>query len=240
MRNLRILAALGLIAAAGAAQADVSGTVTLATDYDFRGFSQTGEDPAIQGSIDYSNESGFYAGTWASNIGHFSDGGEGTASTELDVYAGFKGTAGSVGWDAGIVYYTYSGASDLNYPEIYVKGTVGFFTGSVYYSNQFGGTYFNGESWEDTDDAFYVSADAAIPAGELTVNLHAGFSDGDGLEQVYFGDEDSYADYSAGISYSASNVTIGLKYVIRDSDSKVGYGSDDRIILSVSTALPWK
>lgn len=236
MRNLRILAALGLLATAAAANADVSGTINLTTDYDFRGFSQTGEDPAIQGSIDFSTEAGFYAGTWASNIGHFSDGGQGTASTELDVYAGFKGEAGPVTWDAGIVYYTYNGASDLNYAEIYGKVTASVFTGSVYYSNDFGGKFYGGSS----DNAIYVAGDVAIPAGPLSVNLHAGYSTGDGIETAYFGDEDQYFDYSAGVSYSANNITIGLKYVIRDSDSETDFfQSDDRIILSVSTALPW-
>jgi uncharacterized protein (TIGR02001 family) len=236
MLNLRILAALGLLATTAAANADVSSTISLVTDYDFRGFTQTGEDPAIQGSIDYAHESGWYVGTWASNIDHFTDGGTGTASTELDVYTGFKGTAGAVAWDAGIVYYTYNGASDLNYAEIYGKGTISVFTGSIYYSNDFGGKAYGGSS----DDAVYVAGDVALPAGPVTVNLHAGYSTGDGIETSYFGDKDSYSDYSAGLSYSASNLTVGLKYVIRDSDSKTGPGSDDRIILSVSTALPWK
>jgi uncharacterized protein (TIGR02001 family) len=236
MRNVRLLAALGLMATAAAANADVSGTVAVVSDYDFRGFSQTGEDAALQGSIDFSGDGGFYAGTWASNIAHFTDGGPGSASTELDAYAGFKGEAGAFGWDAGIVYYSYNGASDLNYAEIYGKFTASIFTGSIYYSNDFGGKYYGTSS----DDAIYVAADLAIPAGPLTVGLHAGYSTGDGIETAYFGDEDTYMDYSAGVSYSASNITIGLKYVVRDSDSETDlFQSDDRIILSVSTALPW-
>lgn len=237
MKNLKILAAIGLLAAAGAAQADVSGTAAIVSDYDFRGFSQTGEDPAVQLSLDYTHESGWYLGAWGSNIDHFSDGGEGTASTEVDVYTGFRGTAGDIAWDAGIVYYTYEGASDLNYAEIYGKATYSLFTGALYYSNDFGGKYTGGKS----DDAFYVSGDVNIPAGDLTINLHAGYSDGDGIEESYFGDEKSYTDYGVGVSYSASNVTLGLKWVARDVKNNAnGVGSDDRILLSVSTALPWK
>ena len=61
MRQVRILATLGLLAAAAAAQAEVSSTWTLTNDYDFRGASQSAKDPAVQASIDWANESGWYA-----------------------------------------------------------------------------------------------------------------------------------------------------------------------------------
>ena len=41
----------------------------MATEYVFRGISQSNEDPAIQVGIDYMYEpSGFYVGTWASSV----------------------------------------------------------------------------------------------------------------------------------------------------------------------------
>ena len=234
MRNVRILAAFGLVAAAGVAQAEVSGTAAIVSDYDFRGITQTNEQPAVQLSIDYANEAGFYAGTWGSNVGsdlgQFTDGGQNTAGTEIDLYTGFKGTAGDLGWDAGITYYIYSGASDLNYPEIYGKLSYGMFSGGLYYSNEFGA--------KDNGSATYLFGDVGIPAGDLTIGLHAGISSGDGIEDAYFGPlEDSYQDYSLGLSYSASNLTLGVKWVFVDAGDA---GSDDRIILSISTALPWQ
>ncbi len=236
MRNLRILAVLGLVATAGAAQADVTASIGLVSDYDFRGWSQTGEDPAIQGSIDYAHESGWYAGIWGSNVNDFSDGGTNTASTEVDFYTGFKGKAGDIGYDAGIVYYTYAGATDLNYAEIYGKVSYSIFSGAVFYSNDFGGKFPGGSS----DDAFYVSGDVGIPAGPLTIGLHAGYSQGDGIETSYFAGtgKDSYADYAAGVSYTANNITLGLKWIARDAPSVTGL-SDDRVVLSISTTLPW-
>ena len=233
MKNLQILAAIGLVAAASAAQADVTGTAAIVSDYDFRGITQTGEDPALQLSIDYAHDSGWYAGVWGSNVDQFSDGGENTASTEVDLYTGFKGTAGDIGWDAGIVYYTYSGASDLNYAEIYGKVTYSILTAGLYWSNDFGGKATGGKS----DSAAYVFGDVNVPAGPVSVLLHAGYSDGDGIEEAYVTTENSYIDYAVGVSYTASNITLGLKWVAYDFDDA---GSDDRIILSVSTALPWK
>lgn len=230
MRNSRILAALALMATAAAANAEVSGTAAIVSDYDFRGITQTAEKPAVQLSIDYAHESGWYLGTWGSNVDDFSDGGINTASTEVDLYTGFRGEVGDFGWDAGITYYTYAGASDLNYPEIYGKFSFNIVSAGIYYSNAFGD--------KDNDDAVYVYGDVGIPAGPLTIGLHAGYSTGDGIEQTYFAGtgQDNYFDYSLGVSYSANNITLGMKWIAVDADDA---GSDDRIVLSISTALPW-
>ena len=60
------IATLGFAAAAvmlaSTAQADISATVTGISDYDFRGVSQTADDPALQGSIEWEGESGGYGG----------------------------------------------------------------------------------------------------------------------------------------------------------------------------------
>jgi uncharacterized protein (TIGR02001 family) len=232
MKNVKILAAIGLLAAAGAANAEVSGTAAIVSDYDFRGFSQTGEDPAVQLSIDYAHENGWYVGIWGSNIDDFSDGGKNTASTEVDLYTGFTWETGDIGWDVGLTYYTYNGASDLNYAEIYGKASYKILTAGVYWSNDFGGEATGG----DSDSAIYVFGDLDIPVGPVNVQLHAGYSDGDGIQESYGTSEDNYVDYSVGLSYTASNVTLGLKWVGYDFGDD---GSDDRFILSISTSLPW-
>lgn len=109
-----------LLTLSTAALADVSSTVNLASDYTFNGVSQTINDPALQASLDYSAKSGFYAGTWASNV----DFGEGT-NIEWDAYAGqYFQLNDRIGLDAGIAYYTYHGDSvsdTYNYPEAYAK-----------------------------------------------------------------------------------------------------------------------
>lgn len=226
MRNVKILAALGLMTMAGIAQADVTGTATIASDYDFRGVTQTDGNPALQLSIDFATESGWYVGGWGSNIDWLS-----TASQELDLYTGFKGaTDGGLGWDVGVVYYSYPGESDFNTAEIYGKLSYSVLTGAVYYTDN----YFNAD-----ESAFYVSADAAIPVGPLSLGLHAGLSQGDGIAASFGGStnaEDSYTDYGIGISYSASNLTLGVKWVTTTYDDS----SDDRILFTVGTALPWK
>ncbi|MDA0188827.1 MAG: TorF family putative porin, partial [Proteobacteria bacterium] len=53
--------------AAPASPHSVTGNVTLASEYIYRGIGQTNREPAIQGGFDYAHSSGFYLGTWASS-----------------------------------------------------------------------------------------------------------------------------------------------------------------------------
>ena len=105
-----------LLALSTTAAADVSSTVNLASDYTFNGVSQTGNDPALQGSLDYAAESGFYAGTWASNVDFGS--GEDT-NIEWDAYVGqYFQLNEKAGLDTGIAKFGYSsslGDSELNF-----------------------------------------------------------------------------------------------------------------------------
>ncbi|MBK1649732.1 TorF family putative porin [Rhabdochromatium marinum] len=45
-----------------------SANIGAVSNYMWRGTTQTGDGPAVQGGLDVAHESGFYAGTWASNI----------------------------------------------------------------------------------------------------------------------------------------------------------------------------
>jgi uncharacterized protein (TIGR02001 family) len=230
MRNLRILGALGLLTAAGVANAEVSSTWTLTSDYDFRGFSQSATDPAVQGSIDFAADSGFYVGAWASNV----DFGDADVDYEVDVYAGFSGGE-TLLWDAGIVYYAYPDESDFNYAEIY--GSLGYewFEGKLWYSNDFGG-----DATEGDTSAIYAEANATIELPQnFSVLLHAGLSTGDYWDDV---NGDDQIDYSVGVGYTAGNFDLALKYVDTDSDVEVTddvFNNEGRVIFSIATTFPW-
>ena len=68
MKFSKTLLASALLASASVAQAELSANVAAVSNYFWRGVSQTDDKAAVQGGIDYSHESGLYAGTWASNI----------------------------------------------------------------------------------------------------------------------------------------------------------------------------
>lgn len=230
MRNLRILAALGLLAAAAAANAEISSTVTLTNDYDFRGASQSAEDPALQASLDFAMDTGWYIGAWASNVDFGDD-----VDYELDLYTGFSGgEEEGLGWDVGFIYYAYPDDSDLNYPEIYGKLSYGMFSGGAFYSND----------WVNSgESSLYVTGDASVPlANNFSLNFHVAYSFGD-----YWDDVDSeYFDYSAGVGYTAGNFELGLKYVDTNLDAGDFWFSDDdifntegRVIFTIATTFPW-
>ena len=231
MKNVKWLVASVALAVAGAANAgDLSMTVTATSDYDFRGVSQTAQDPALQLSVDWAAENGLYVGAWGSNV-DFGDCCD--ENVEVDLYTGFRG-GDAVTWDVGFIYYTYPGADDIDYPEIYAGLGWNWLSGKVWYSNDFGNS---GES------AFYYEANAAyeLPAN-FGLNAHIGYSDGDAIDLFY---EDSYMDWSVGVTYDWSNFTFGLKYA-DGSDLSILDGTPDDVnssegvaIFSISTAFPW-
>lgn len=66
-------------------QWNLSGNLTLASDYRWRGISLTQNQPAVQGGLNLTHQSGVYAGVWASN----SDIKNG-ASVEADFMFGYR------------------------------------------------------------------------------------------------------------------------------------------------------
>jgi uncharacterized protein (TIGR02001 family) len=101
----------------------LSANIGLATEYVFRGFSQTSEGPAVQGGFDATCGL-FYAGVWASNL----DWNEARTDIEMDWYAGIKPVTGRITWDLGVIYYSYPRAlepagREYNYVELKVGGS---------------------------------------------------------------------------------------------------------------------
>lgn len=222
MRNLSVLATIGLMSASGLAQAEVSSTWAATSDYDFRGFTQTEEDPALQGSIDFATDNGWYIGAWASNV----DFGPGDPNLEVDLYTGFSGGAeDGLGWDVGLIYYSFPSESDFNYPEIYGGLSYGIVSGKLWYSNDFNNT---------DESAIYLEGGVDVPLpNNFSVNAHAGYSDGDGVEAAF--GLSNYLDYSAGVGYTAGNFDLELKYVDTDIDD----ADMDRVIFTITTTFPW-
>lgn len=100
------------------AHAEVTGKVSLVSNYLSYGLSQTLDDPALQFTTTWSGESGLYLSGWASQV----DFGEGT-DTEVGVYAGYNKTfSDTLSLDAGIAQFLYEGmdtSDDFNYSEVY-------------------------------------------------------------------------------------------------------------------------
>jgi len=101
---------LGLCPWAVTAAADgLRGSLVLTSDYVQRGVSQTGGNPALQGSLAYWHPTGWYGGAWASTVEtarrYYSPGG---TRAEVNLFVGF-GARVSQDWflDAKAVRYLY-------------------------------------------------------------------------------------------------------------------------------------
>jgi uncharacterized protein (TIGR02001 family) len=99
MKKLKVLSALSLLAVAGAANAEVSGSMAIASSYHWRGFDLGSGTPAISGEL-RETLGGFYGALWASS-------GDTTGGTELDAYAGYAGKVGDFGYDVSYISYMY-------------------------------------------------------------------------------------------------------------------------------------
>lgn len=188
----------------------ISGAATLASQYRFRGISQSDEKLAVQGTATVTHESGIYAGFWGSNLAGF--GTFGGANLELDLYAGVKKTFGKAAVDAGALYYVYPGTSGHDYIEPYanVSGTLGPVALKV------GGNYAPRQRAIGNNDALYVygEANAAIPSTPITLKSHLGYTTG--RSATTSGPDGHYLDYAVGADLTYKALTFNVSYVGTD------------------------
>jgi uncharacterized protein (TIGR02001 family) len=219
-RSVVSAAVLGASVFSGSALAELSGNIGVVSEYLFRGLAQSG-GAAVQGGLDYSSESGFYAGTWASTIGF----GSGTGSgAEVDFYAGFSGEAGGLGYDIGAIYYWYSEEDEFDKPD------PSFNTVEVYGSLSFGmltvGGYFAPDTYFGVDESAYgVNLAFSAPVSDkLSFDAFIGHNGGKGNE-AFTPDGDTYLDYSIGLSTETEiGMSMGIAFVgtdIEDDDPKL-------------------
>ena len=237
MKNcFKVAAVASLLAGSGVVNAEVSGNVAMATDYMFRGVSQTDNQMALQGGFDWSHASGVYVGTWASNVAPaFFSGSGNDPQLEVDVYAGYAGEAGAISYDVGVLRYNYTGYGDADTTEIYFGGSYGFGDSAsvgvtFYYSPELN---FIGVD----DSAWYTDISGEYSYQSFTFAAHIGFSSGDAYDNATY--TTGYMDYSIGASTEAVGLGFDLSYIGTDNDGEKNFGgvADDRIVFTVSKSM---
>jgi uncharacterized protein (TIGR02001 family) len=228
MKSIKTLALVtGLLAVSGVSQAQFSSTWTLVSDYDFRGFSQSAKDPALQGSADYAfGESGFAIGAWASNV----DFSPADGDLELDLYAGYTGAINDTfSWNAGVVYYGYPSSDDLGeFFEIYAGFSAGNFGFKQWYT----------DNLFDLDvDGLYSEVNYTQPINDqFSLGFHLGYAYGDGWEDI------ETTDYAVQLNYAAGNFNLFAKFTGTDGDAETTTdvnNNEARFLVGVSTTFPW-
>jgi uncharacterized protein (TIGR02001 family) len=189
-----------------------SANVGLTSDYVFRGISQSNQEAAVQGGVDFTCGN-WYVGVWGSSINF---GLEGTA--EVDVYAGYKTTFGRFAVDLGVIYYAYPGIDssfDADYVEVKAAGSTevwkgGTLGGTVFYSPEY--TFNTGAvtTLEGTFSQTLPNVSIFTPTFSATVG------------RSFFHDEDdlSYTYWNAGVTFGfLEKWSLDLRYW--DSDNEL-------------------
>ncbi|MBW7923394.1 MAG: hypothetical protein H3C59_01480 [Burkholderiaceae bacterium] len=201
--------------------------VSLASQYRYRGLAQTDGDPALQGGFDYSHASGLYLGTWGSNVSWLADSnGDVSNSVELDVYGGYRGAWGDVGYDVGVLRYLYPGSYPPGFvsphtTEIYAAGTWRMFTLKYSHAttNLFGVPDSQGSGYLDLAANVGVGRGFALVAHVGHQRIPAGSQGG---IRIRSSGDCSYTDWKLGVAKTFVGLDWSLAYV--DTDAKGGIG----------------
>jgi len=197
------------------AQAEISGEISLTSDYRFRGISQSAEEAAIQGGLSYFHDSGVYAGWWGSSVDYAEAGSswDNNESVEHDLYVGYYGELNeSVTYDATLYRYIYPGAvSDVDYTEINLGVNYNALRLSYWYADDYFGV---------GEDYSYVEADYTFELPEeISLTLHAGYSFGGVFDDPNTLGLEEYADYSLTLNKNVAGLDLSLAYTDTDIDS---------------------
>ena len=202
-KNLIAASVLGTTALGSTvAMAELTGNIGVNSNYIWRGVSQTNDAAAVSGGLDYSNESGFYVGTWVSNLEH--------SQYELDLYGGFAGEISNVGYDVGVIHYAYPvGDAESDFTEVYGSATFGPVTAGVAYTFSY--------EWDgDGNDLYaYLGGDFELKEG-LGLGLLVG---------SYNFEDDAADDYTHfQVSLSKDDFTFAID---QNNLDDTGAGEDD-------------
>ncbi len=216
-------------------------SLTFASDYVFRGVSQTDNKPAVQGSFDYKHPAGLALGVWGSNV----DDAVSRGNIEIDVYAGWGVTVWErLSVDASLIYYVYPGSGD-DPKKNYVEGHLGVevLLKEFPLSPKIGlGYNYSPDFFGEDGAGHYLSArlDLGLPyeftlyglvgyqwvEGEKSTGKGAGENGEDGYDYVH---------WRIGVMRPLLGFQLDLSYQDTDSANFLGRDiADERIVFSIS------
>lgn len=211
-------AVTGAAQAQGLASGELTGSVTAASQYIFRGVSRSDNDPALQASVDYA-VSGFHAGLWG-GTGTFNQG-----NVELDGSLGYGGLAGGFTYDLNLVYYAFPGDGvDGNHVE--AIGTLGRDFGLALINAGIGYTPSGQKAFQGREVYYLFSdLDIPIPNTRVTAGFHVGYQDFGPYTRTH---------WTAGLFTRVAGLNLGLQYV---DTNRSGKGLGSRALVTISKSF---
>ncbi|TPW30710.1 TorF family putative porin [Pararhizobium mangrovi] len=185
---------------------DIKATFTGVTDYvSQRGFSQTDQDPALQGTLDvfYGD---FHSGFFISNV----DFGAPEPDIEFDPYVAWRPTFGQFSVDVTAYSYLYLDAPQDDYPEVFATGSY-----KIQDLATVGATFALGPDYFGADDTgYFYRANLSVPLPHDFT-----FSGSFGYQAFANNTSTEHLVWDAGVSYKFNdNVSFSLSYHDTDID----------------------
>ncbi|MFK7956524.1 MAG: TorF family putative porin [Lysobacterales bacterium] len=222
VRKLTLPALTGMLLMAGTAAADdFTANIAIDSNYIWRGLTQTQNEVAVSGGMDYVWDNGFYVGTWISNVSYAPGD---VFSYENDVYLGYSFEASGVTYDFGYLYFNYDDEAEFDFAEVYGSVGIGAFTFGL---NILAHTEADEAPGQDFGfgETIYAYGDWSTEIREgLELGLHAGYHDGD-FNEAFNGVPEGYFEY--GISLSKDGFTVKLTGTDLDDAGPDGLDNDE-------------
>lgn len=173
-----------------------SANVAVTSNYVFRGQTQTQDGAAVQGGYDImqSEDKGWYAGVWGSNVNQ---------GVEVDLYGGWKGIFGDqnkMGYDVGAILYKYTDSANTDITEIYGGMSYETAYAKLFMGN---GSGISSYTYIDIGAQFVVMQD-------IDLDLHYGRLSSNG----------GVNDLSAGLSMDVKGYDLSLGLTYEDAGAK--------------------
>lgn len=185
-----------------------SGSANITSNYLWRGLSQTDNSPAVQASMELNSTVGIYAGVWGSNV-NFNDSAYNTATSEIDLYAGYKNSIHGFNYDVGFLRYVYTRTTRIDWNEPYLRLGYKWFSAALHYSPNYSMT---GEhSFYYNFGAHYTLPQQMIT--DLTLGTSIGRSEFSGVLS-----NANYTDYRV---YATKGLTKNLNLTVEWTNTNI-------------------
>ncbi len=216
-------------------ETDSTFNIAAASEYRYRGISQSRMQPALQGGWDYTNNvHGYYVGTWLSTINWTKDAGGG-GEYEWDMYAGKRGEFGDgMSYDVGMLAYLYPGSGLDTVP-----GFAAAYTNELYAQIGMGPVYVkysrsitNLFAYPDSRGSGYLDIGANLEMSDgYTLNLHVGH------QSVRNTGPASYSDWKIGVTKEVNGVNLSLALIGTNANKAVYYTPEGKFTGKSSLVL---
>jgi len=216
---------------------EFSADVTLTSDYTFRGVSQTGNNPALQGTFGYSV--GFdtgvlpinlYGSIWGSNVNF---GPADPSYMEIDYTVGVNTEFMGVSADFFTIFYTYPDTENTGNNYVEYGFGLGYDFGFASLGTSF---YYSPDYTVNAGQFYYFSADVSVP---LPVKFTLDFHVGTGWFKRQAGVD--FTDWSVALSRDIRGFTLSAAYVDNDLKDSRDCGDvdicDARGVVSISKSF---